>query len=175
MSMEFFTWPQLERFFGDEAQRYRLEHLQSSLTVLPYAAAIDHFQHLVYEHPEATPEERHGFWRQLEATYMPWRSYGGLECPERGAFWQHQRHVFIVPFYYIDYKLAMCCALQFWARSLDDYDRALKDYIDLCKRGGTMPFQSLVRSAGLQSPFEPGVLHNVTQRAANMIGATSSW
>jgi M3 family oligoendopeptidase len=175
MSMEFFTWPQLERFFGDEAQRYRLEHLQSSLTVLPYAAAIDHFQHLVYEHPEATPEERHGFWRQLEATYMPWRSYDGLEYPERGAFWQHQRHVFIVPFYYIDYTLAMCCALQFWARSLDDYDRALKDYIDLCKRGGTMPFQSLVRSAGLQSPFEPGVLHNVTQRAANMIGATSSW
>jgi M3 family oligoendopeptidase len=170
MSMEFFTWPQLERFFGPEAQRYRLEHLQSSLTVLPYAAAIDHFQHLVYENPDASPEERHGFWKQMEATYLPWRRYDGIEHLERGAFWQHQRHVFLVPFYYIDYTLAMCCALQFWARSLDDYAGALHDYTELCKRGGTMPFQALVRSAGLQSPFEAGVLHNVAQRAAEMIG-----
>ena len=170
MSMEFLTWPQLERFFGSKAERYRLEHLQHSLTVLPYAAAIDHFQHMVYENPGATPEERHGFWKQMETTYMPWRRYGGIDYLERGAFWQHQRHVFIVPFYYIDYTLAMCCALQFWARSLDDYARALNEYTELCRRGGTMPFQTLLRSAGLQSPFEPGVLHEVAQRAAETIG-----
>jgi M3 family oligoendopeptidase len=170
MSMEFLAWPQLERFFGPDAQRYRTEHLQSSLTALPYAAAIDHFQHLVYENPDASPEERHAFWKQMEATYVPWRRYDGIEHLERGAYWQHQRHVFIVPFYYIDYTLAMCCALQFWARSQDDYKRALGDYTELCKRGGTMPFQALVRSAGLQSPFEPGVLHHVAQRAAETIG-----
>lgn len=170
MSMEFFAWPQLERFFGPDAQRYRLEHLQSSLSVLPYAAAIDHFQHLVYEHPDASPDDRHAFWKQMEATYLPWRRYDGIEHLERGAFWQHQRHLFLVPFYYIDYTLAMCCALQFWARSLDDYAGSLNEYTALCKRGGTMPFQALARSAGLQSPFEPGVLHKVAQRAAETIG-----
>lgn len=170
MSMEFLSYPQLERFFGPQAERYRTEHLQASLSVLPYAAAIDHFQHLVYEHPEATPEERHAFWKQMEATYLPWRRYDGIEHLEHGAFWQQQRHVFLVPFYYIDYTLAMCCALQFWARSLDDYPRALEEYTALCKRGGTMPFQTLAASAGLQSPFEPGVLHNVAQRAAAVIG-----
>lgn len=170
MSMEFLAWPQLERFFGSEAQRYRSEHLQSSLAILPYAAAIDHFQHLVYEHPEATPEERHGFWKQMEATYMPWRRSDGIEHVDHGALWQQQRHVYLVPFYYIDYTLAMCCALQFWSRSLDDYSRALSDYTALCKRGGTLPFQSLVASAGLESPFKPGVLHGVAQRAAETIG-----
>jgi len=123
----------------------------------------------VYENPNASPQERREFWKQLEATYMPWRRYGGIEHLERGGFWQLQRHVYLMPFYYIDYTLALCCALQFWARSLDDYAGALADYTQLCKRGGEMAFQSLVRSAGLQSPFDEGVLQNVAQRAAEVI------
>lgn len=170
MSMEFFMWPQLERFFGEKAQQYRIEHLMSTIAVLPYAAAVDHFQHLVYEHPEAGPQERHAFWRQVEAAYMPWRRYDGIAHLERGAFWHQQRHIFIVPFYYIDYTLAACCALQFWIRSLDDYEGALAEYKQLCARGGTLPFQSLVRSAGLKSPFEAGVLRDAAERAAEMIG-----
>jgi oligoendopeptidase F len=100
---------------------------------------------------------------------MPWRHNGGIEHLERGGAWQAQRHVYLVPFYYIDYTLAMCCALQFWARSLDDHAGALAEYMALCKRGGTQPFQALVRSAGLQSPFEAGVLHSVAQRAAQAL------
>lgn len=170
MSLEFFAWPQLERFFGRDAQQSRIEHLKSRLLVLPYAAAIDHFQHFVYENPDASPEDRRSFWQQLEATYIPWRRYEGIEHLERGGYWQTQRHIFFAPFYYIDYTLALCCALQFWARSLDDYAGALGDYTALCKRGGELPFQDLVRSAGLQSPFESGVLRKVAQRAAQMIG-----
>jgi M3 family oligoendopeptidase len=170
MSMEFFTWPQLERFFGPDAQRYRLQHLKSSILFLPYGAAVDHFQHFVYEHPDCSPADRHAFWKQLEATYLPWRRYGGIEHLERGGYWQMQRHVYLMPFYYIDYTLAMCCALQFWAKSLDDYERALADYRQLCRQGGRLPFQALVRSAGLRSPFEPGVLHDVAERAAGVMG-----
>jgi M3 family oligoendopeptidase len=170
MSMEFFTWPQLQAFFGDDAQRYRIQHLKSSLLFLPYGAAVDHFQHFVYENPDAAPEERRAFWRQLEATYMPWRRNGGIEHLENGGYWQQQRHIYQMPFYYIDYTLALCCALQFWARSLNDYDGAMADYVALCRRGGAQPFQSLVRSAGLQSPFDAGVLHGVAERAGEVIG-----
>lgn len=169
MSMEFFTWPQLERFFGSDAQRYRLQHLKSSILFLPYGAAVDHFQHFVYENPEAAPADRHAFWKQLEATYLPWRRNGGIEHLEHGGYWQAQRHIYQMPFYYIDYTLALCCALQFWARSLDDYAGALDDYRALCARGGKLPFQALVRSAGLRSPFDAGVLHEVAQRAQSMM------
>ncbi|HLI98048.1 MAG TPA: M3 family oligoendopeptidase [Candidatus Baltobacteraceae bacterium] len=169
MSMEFFAWPQLERFFGADAQRYRLQHLKSSILFLPYGAAVDHFQHFVYDHPEASPEDRNAFWKQMEATYLPWRRNGGIEHLERGGYWQHQRHIYAMPFYYIDYTLALCCALQFWARSLDDYSGALEDYRALCERGGRLPFQALVRSAGLRSPFEPGVLQSVARRAAQVL------
>jgi M3 family oligoendopeptidase len=169
MSMEFLAWPQLERFFGTSAQRYRLQHLKSSLLFLPYGAAVDHFQHFVYEQPDASPADRHAFWKQLEATYLPWRRYGGIEHLERGGYWQMQRHIYTAPFYYIDYTLALCCALQFWSKSLDDYDGALKEYRKLCARGGRLPFQALVHSAGLRSPFESGVLHDVARRAEEMM------
>ncbi len=170
MSMEFLTWPRLDAFFGKDAERYREQHLKSSILFMPYGAAVDHFQHFVYEHPDAAPHERRAFWKQLEATYLPWRQYGGIEHLEAGGYWQIQRHIYAMPFYYIDYTLALCCALQFWARSRSDYDSALADYTSLCKRGGELPFQALVRSAGLQSPFEAGALQFVAQHAAQAMG-----
>lgn len=170
MSMEFLGAPQMEQFFGENAARYRDQHLRSSIMFLPYGAAVDHFQHFVYDNPDASPQDRKAFWKQLEATYLPWRRYGGIEHLENGGAWQLQRHIYQMPFYYIDYTLALCCALQFWVRSLDDYEGALADYIALCKRGGAQPFQALVKGAGLRSPFEPGALHAVAQRAAQVLG-----
>lgn len=165
MSLEFLAWPQLEGFFGSDAERFRRHHLKSTVLLFPYVAAVDHFQHLVYERPGATPAQRRAFWREVEALYLPWRNNGEIEHLEAGGFWQQQRHIYLFPFYYIDYALAMCCALQFWAQSLDDHAAAMHDYTRLCKRGGEAPFQTLVRSAALRSPFEDGVLAGVMQRA----------
>ncbi len=66
-----------------------------------------------------------------------------------------------MPFYFIDYALASCCALHFWVRTQQDYQNALLDYINLCKLGGTMSFQELLESVNLVSPFQPGALTQV--------------
>ena len=166
MALEFFAWPQIERYFGTGADSYRRDHLFDSLLFLPYAAAVDEFQHRVYETPGATPSERHAMWRELEATYLPWRDYGDLAHPLGGGLWQEKRHIYVVPFYYIDYALALCCALQFWERARHDRPKALADYVTLCGRGGEAAFGELVRSANLRSPFEPGVLEGVVRAAS---------
>ena len=70
----------------------------------------------------------------------------------------------------IDYTLAQCCALQFWTRSRSDFAGALDAYVRLCGRGGEAPFQDLVRSAGLVSPFAPGALRDVVREAAGFLG-----
>ena len=170
MSMEFFTAPHCEQFFGGDAARYREQHLQTSLLFLPYGAAVDEFQHFVYENPQATPEQRHAFWKELEARYLPWRSYGDIPFLTKGGAWQQQRHIYLYPFYYIDYTLAMGCALQFWMQSETDYAGALERYTALCARGGEAPFQSLARSAGLRSPFEPGVLAGIAAHSRSVLG-----
>ncbi len=158
MSLEFFCAPHMELFFGDAADAYREIHLTENLAFIPYGVAVDHFQHLVYESPEATPAERRAMWLQMEALYLPWRNWGGIEHGEAGGMWHRQGHIFGSPFYYIDYVLALTCALQFWARMQHDPSGALTDYVTLCKRGGDASFLELVSSASLRSPFESGSL-----------------
>ena len=165
MSLEFLAYPQIDRLMGAGAQQYRDEHLEAALLFIPYGVAVDHFQHLVYANPTATPAARHKMWRQMEETYVPWRRYGPLEHPAMGGFWQIQRHIYASPFYYIDYTLAQTCALQFWARSRRDRQGAVDAYVALCHRGGGAAFQTLAAGAGLVSPFAPGSLERVTSEA----------
>ncbi len=169
MSLEFLTWPHMEKFFEDDAERFRQGHLTESLLFLPYGVAVDHFQHLVYANPDATPAERLAMWQQMEETYLPHRKWGDLERPKAGGFWQGQMHIYHVPFYYIDYTLAQVCALQFWVKAQEDRPAAMEAYKTLCARGGEAPFQDLVRSAGLISPFDEGCLNDVVAKASETL------
>ena len=58
-----------------------------------------------------------------------------------------------------------------WLRARTDPAGALDAYVRLCARGGEAPFQDLVASAGLVSPFAPGVLAGVVREAASVLGA----
>ena len=165
MGLEMLAWPQMEKFFGEDAERFRRIHLTQALTFIPYGVAVDHFQHLVYERPEATPAERNAMWQEMERMYLPWRDYGDLPHVTGGGMWQFQLHIYLMPFYYIDYTLAQTCALQFWVRSQSDPQGTMAAYHALCARGGEAPFQELVRSAELTSPFEPGCLRGVVEKA----------
>lgn len=165
MSLEFLTWSQMDKFFNGDADRFRQIHLAQSILFLPYGCAVDHFQHLVYANPEATPEARNQMWQEMEARYLPWRKYGDLAYPNQGGLWQAKLHIYCYPFYYIDYTLALCCAMQFWVKAESNYQDTLSEYIALCQRGGQTPFQALVKSANLVSPFEPGCLAQVIERS----------
>ena len=144
-------------------------HLIGSLQFLPYGVCVDQFQHEVYANPTMSPAERHATWQRLERRYMPWSDYGDLAYPGKGGLWQAKQHIYGAPFYYIDYTLALCCAMQIWTRSRTDYAGALEAYIGLAGRGGSAPFGELVASAGLTSPFQPGVLAAVVQAAKEAV------
>jgi len=170
MSLEFLTWPQMERFFGEgEAERFRRIHLIEGLLFVPYGVAVDHFQHEVYKHPHASPEDRCEMWKQMEAVYLPWRDWGHIEYGAAGRRWQLQAHIYGSPFYYIDYTLAQAVALQFWLESEQDFEGAMQTYVTLCKRGGAAPFRDLVASTGLKTPFEPGCLKDVVRRSREFL------
>lgn len=171
MGLEFLTHPQMGLLVGeDAADRFRRMHLISSLAFLPYGVCVDHFQHEVHANPNATPAERHAIWQRLERLYMPWTDYGDLAYPAKGGRWQAKQHIYNSPFYYIDYTLALCCAMQFWVKSRQDARAALDDYVALCARGGSAPFQELARGAGLVSPFAAGALAGVVREAEAALG-----
>jgi M3 family oligoendopeptidase len=163
MSMEFFTWPWMNLFFKEDTEKFLYEHLSGAVQFLPYGVAVDEFQHLVYENPDMSPAERNLAWRAIEKKYLPHRTYEGNDFLEKGGFWHRQSHIFTSPFYYIDYVLAQICAFQFWKRSLEDKEAAWKDYVKLCKAGGSQSFLDLVKLAGLKSPFDEGTVEWAVQ------------
>lgn len=161
MSMEFFTWPWMHLFFGDDTEKYFYMHLSSGIHFLPYGVAVDEFQHIVYENPDMSPADRNAAWSALEKTYLPHRDYDGHAYLEAGKLWQRQNHIFNSPFYFIDYTLAQICAFQFWLKDRQNHEKAWRDYVRLCKAGGSRAFLDLVKLARLRSPFEDGCIESI--------------
>lgn len=171
MSMEFLTYPWMDKLFGEDTEKYLYSHLTGAVEFIPYGAAVDEFQHFVYDNPDVTPAERRAKWRELEKAYLPHRDYDGLEYLENGGFWHRQGHIFRSPFYYIDYTLAQICSLQFWKRSVENRESAWEDYFALCQKGGSLPFTRLVGEAGLISPFEKGCIASVVGEVEKFLAA----
>lgn len=169
MTMEFFGWRESEAFFGKDAEKFRYHHLFGALTFLPYGAMVDHFQHIVYEKPEMSPQQRHTVWKELTATYMPWINLDGTPFYGEGKGWQRQLHIYENPFYYIDYCFAQTVALEFWVIMQQSHEEAWSRYRKLVNKAGTQTFTELVRTAGLPSPFEETALREVAESAMRFL------
>ena len=169
MSMEQFAYPYAEFFFGDKADKYRFQHLQEAITFVPFGVAVDEFQHIVYKNPGLTPEERTNEWRKLEEKYMPWRKYDGDGFFERGGWWYHKIHIFHYPFYYINYTLTTMGAMEFKKKMAEDKAACWKDYMTLCKVGGSLGYLDTLRAANLSVPFEAGSVKKATEYAMEIL------
>ena len=156
MSMETFTFPWMNLFFEEEAEKYKYIHLIDSLAVMPYMCAVDEFQHRVFENPAMSGKDYRKVWHEIERKYLPWRDYDGEEFLEEGGFWMQKQHIFMYPFYYVDYALAQTCAFQFFTWMLKDHKAAWDGYLKLCRSGGTRGYFATLDYAGLNNPFVPG-------------------
>lgn len=161
MSMEFFTYPWMELFFGEHAEKYRKSHLWDALECVPYMACVDEFQHRVYDEKLFDAMERRKVWSELEKKYMPWRDYDGNAFLENGGFWMQKQHIFMYPFYYIDYALARFGSLEYYGHMMQDYQSAWKDYYHLCCAGGSKSYPELLKIGNLSSPFEEGTVKKI--------------
>lgn len=169
MSMEFFTEPWAELFFGSRAADYKTMHLEDAAAFIPYGCMVDEFQHIVYENPDMTPAERNAVWAKLEKEYKPHLDYSGDPVLAEGRYWQRQQHIFNSPFYYIDYCIAQTCAFQYKVKMDENYQAAWESYLKLCRLSASDFFTGLVKQVGLESPFEDGCLKNMVKKLENMV------
>lgn len=158
MGMELWTYPWMELFFGEQADQYRREHLADALKKIPYMVCVDEYQHQVYEKPDMTAMERRQAWRELEKVYMPWRDYDGNEFLENGGFWMQKQHIFLYPFYYVDYAMAQIGAFEFYTKMKENRTAAWEDYYNLCKAGGSKGYFELLAEAKLHNVLEEGAV-----------------
>ncbi|MBO4280815.1 MAG: M3 family oligoendopeptidase [Lachnospiraceae bacterium] len=169
MSMEHFAYPWMESFFGENSEKYITAHLFGALCTIPYLVSVDEFQHEVYAKPDMTPMEWRKAWKAIEKKYMPWRDYDGNAFLESGGFWMQKLHIFLYPFYYIEYALAQICAFQYYGRMKTDRKAAWEDYLRLCRAGGTKGYLELLKTGNLLSPFADGTVEKSTSHVIEEI------
>lgn len=167
MSMEQFSYPYAERFFGEQADKFRFAHLQDAITFVPFGVAVDEFQHICYANPSLTAKERTLEWKKLEEKYMPWRKYEADDFFDRGGYWYHKLHIYLYPFYYINYTLTTMGAMEFKKKNYENHEAAWQDYLNLCKCGGSMSYLETLKYANLKNPFEQGSVADAISVAKN--------
>ena len=157
MTMEHFAYPYMESFFGDKADKYRYGHFCEALKTIPYLVSVDEFQHRVFENPTSGPADWRRFWKEIEQKYMPWRSYDGNEFLEGGGFWMQKQHIFLYPFYYIDYALAQLGAFSLYRKKVEG-GNAWESYLTLCSIGGKYGYFETLGRAGIPIPLDESVV-----------------
>lgn len=160
MSMELFTMDYWDSFFDNKAdlERAKAHQLERVISVMPWIATIDKFQHWIYENPFHTVEERTANWmKTLEEFSSTEIDFNGLENYRRSA-WQRQLHLFEVPFYYIEYGIAQLGAIGMWKQFKENKEIALDNYMKALSLGGTKTLPELYSAAGLQFNFSPAYI-----------------
>ena len=169
MSMEYFAWKYIHKFFGEDAKKYKYMHALENFSFIPYGTMVDAFQHIVYENPEMTPAQRNEAWLELERKFRPHIQLEGIPFIEEGRRWQYQMHIYESPFYYIDYCLAQTAAFGFLLASQEDYDGAYARYIRLMKQGGETYYEELLKEAEIPSPFQEGALQTLAEKVEALL------
>lgn len=157
MAMELMSMDEWETFFTDttDLNRAKEHQLERVITIFPWIAVIDKFQHWIYEHPVHTQDERTAVWNEILNEFRDdVIDYSGLET-YRSNGWQRQLHLFEVPFYYIEYGIAQLGAIGMWMQFKENKEQAMDNYCKALAMGGTKTLPELFEIAGLKFDFSP--------------------
>ncbi len=157
MSMELFSMEHWDVFFKDKAELHRakLEEMERIISVLPWIATIDKYQHWLYTHPGHTIAEREKEWLNILNEFSTGiTDWSGFE-EYRTNFWQKQLHLFEVPFYYIEYGIAQLGAIAMWRQYRLNKEQALNNYMTALSLGYTKTLKELYAAGGIKFDFSP--------------------
>lgn len=169
MSMELFSMDHWDAFFDNEndLNRAKEHQLERTISIFPWIAIIDKFQHWVYENPNHSVEERTTVWMEiLESFSTGVVDFTGLD-EYRKIGWQKQLHLFEVPFYYIEYGIAQLGAIGLWMQYKQNKQQALDNYMRSLSLGGTRTLPELYEAAGLRFDLSPAHIKNLMEFANN--------
>lgn len=165
MSMELFTMDHWQVFFNNEEEllRAKEQQLERVITIFPWVATIDKFQHWIYENPAHTVAERKQKWYEVYTEFLsPVIDRSGLE-DYMYYHWQRQLHLYEVPFYYIEYGIAQLGAIGMWQQYKQNPEKAVENYIHALSLGGTKPLPQLFEAAGLKFDLSPNHIDGLMQ------------
>ena len=167
MSMELLATPHLTQpagyFTAQDARSAWLEHLEDVLLSLVHIASVDAFQTWIYTSGQGdNADARDAAWLRIRSRFERGVDWSGLQ-QERVARWHRQLHIFMYPFYYIEYGIAQLGAVQVWRNSLEDPVRAVARYREALSLGAVQTLPEIYRTAGARLNFDVDSIAELVQ------------
>jgi oligoendopeptidase F len=174
MSMELLGGRDVDVFYSpDDAQRSYRQLLEGIVLIFPWIATVDAFQHEIYAHPEGDRHGRRAAWTGLLDRFGGIVDWSGYE-EARASNWHRQLHIFLYPFYYIEYGIAQLGALGIWNRARQDRPGAIGAYRRALALGGSRPLPELFQAAGLRFAFDADTLRPLMDAVRDELGRISA-
>ncbi len=165
MAMELISMDYWHHFFPNiiDLKRAKVYQLERVISVLPWIAQVDEFQHFLYENPKHSHIERKEYWDKLNKEY----SSGLIDQNENKKYspytWQKQLHIFEVPFYYIEYGIAQLGAIGLWMQFKKDKNKGISNYKKMLSLGNTRTIPELYKAAELEFDFSSKSIRSLCQ------------
>ena len=164
-TMELFSYPFAEEFFGKDGDKFRFAHFRNAVKEIVAYTSVHELNTWIYTHVGASFDEINEKWMEIQSSYYPNVSYGEMEEEEKkGAGLLRNMGIFMFPRYLISYVFSEMCAIDLFMEYLKDKDKALDSYNRLCRVGGSKSYPEILSAAGLEPSYNKGRVKNVMEK-----------
>ena len=160
-TMELFSYPFAEEFFGKDGDKFRFAHFRNAVKEIVAYTSVHELNTWIYTHVGASFDEINEKWMEIQSSYYPNVSYGEMEEEEKkGAGLLRNMGIFMFPRYLISYVFSEMCAIDLFMEYLKDKDKAL----DSCRVGGSKSYPEILSAAGLEPSYKKGRVKDVMEK-----------
>ena len=164
-TMELFSYPFAEEFFGKDGDKFRFAHFRNAVKEIVAYTSVHELNTWIYTHVGASFDEINEKWMEIQSSYYPNVSYGEMEEEEKkGASLLRNMGIFMFPRYLISYVFSEMCAIDLFMEYLKDKDKALDSYNRLCRVGGSKSYPEILSAAGLEPSYKKGRVKDVMEK-----------
>ncbi len=164
-TMELFSYPFAEEFFGKDGDKFRFAHFRNAVKEIVAYTSVHELNTWIYTHVGASFDEINEKWMEIQSSYYPNVSYGEMEEEEKkGAGLLRNMGIFMFPRYLISYVFSEMCAIDLFMEYLKDKDKALDSYNRLCRVGGSKSYPEILSAAGLEPSYNKGRVKDVMEK-----------
>ena len=139
-----------ELFSEEDYHKFVFLSIKDLITTMPYICAVDEFQEVVYSTDDINISKIRGTWLELCEKYDLVQRNCGHENLDNGGYFYRQSHIFLNPFYYIDYAISYFGALAIWQKS----DKNLDTFKEMAKVASYYPLDKLIDRFDISNPFD---------------------
>ena len=160
-SMELIMMKYLDNIFDKEDyNKYCFMKMYNLIANLLYICLVDEFQETIYSNTNLQTKDIRKTWIKLVNKYHLEKSNRGHINLDNGGYFYRQSHIYLDPFYYIDYALSYFGAFSIWDKCNDN----LNLFKEVGEKASYYSFKELIDKYNMPNPFDEETMKEISNK-----------